>query len=48
MIIDVHSHLVKKPDYKSIERVINSKVVDQVWIMGEEYVSDLRGFATTK
>jgi len=33
MIVDAHSHLQKRPDYKSIERIINSKLVDQVWIM---------------
>ena len=48
MIIDVHSHLVKNPDYKSIEKVIKSKVVDQVWIQGLEFLTDVRGFATRK
>jgi len=31
MIIDVHAHLAKNP--KDLDRIVNSKVIEQVWIM---------------
>ena len=36
MIIDVHSHLAESADYKSIEEVVESGVVDEVWLQGIE------------
>ena len=33
MIVDVHSHLRKSPDYRLIEKLISSKALDQAWIL---------------